>query len=448
MPKSLAALGVLCLFGCARGEFKLTQTTGVVRLPAGIVEVARELEIAPGAHDLEIVGAPEGTTLRAAAGFDGRAVLSFRDAKRIRLQGFTIDGNRLALEQRTEIPPSDIPFIDYFCNNGVIAQNAEELEISSVRFVNIANFAVIVSESRNIVLDKIEVSDSGSRNAAGRNNTSGGVLLEEGVQDFTVRDGLFVNVLGNGVWTHSLYTSPRNRKGVVAGNAFRNIGRDAIQVGHATEVLVERNTGEGIGYPVDAVDVEGGGTPVAIDTAGDVDATIYRINRFEEINGKCVDLDGFHDGEVSGNVCVNKGRAEDYPFGHYGIVMNNANPDMNSRNIRIADNVIDGVKFGGIFVIGSGHRVENNTLRNVNAAGCNESGARFGCLHFPDEPDILRSGIYLGRGAERPDAARDNLVQGNEITGHGMAARCVGFAPGVSRSANRVRNNRCADGKR
>ena len=44
-----------------------------------------------------------------------------------------------------------------------------------------------------------------------------------------------------------------------------------MQVGHATAVRVERNEGAEIGYPEEDVDVEGGGVPVAIDTAGNVE---------------------------------------------------------------------------------------------------------------------------------------------------------------------------------
>jgi hypothetical protein len=58
---------------------------------------------------------------------------------------------------------------------------------------------------------------------------------------------------------------------------------------------------------------------------------------------------------------------------------------------------------------------------------------------------MLRSGIYLGRGAERPAIARGNVIEGNEISGFGMRTRCVGIAPGVSRADNRIAGNRCAD---
>ncbi len=150
-------------------------------------------------------------------------------------------------------------------------------------------------------------------------------------------------------------------------------------------------------------------SPVAIDTAGNVDRSVYAGNRFEEVNGKCIDLDGFHHGEVLDNACINRGSADDYPHGHYGIVFNNSNPDMQSEEVTVARNVIDGAKFGGIFVLGSRNRILGNVLRNLNLAHCNDSGAKYGCLYYSTEPDLLRSGIYLGSHAARPAPARGNL---------------------------------------
>jgi len=183
------------------------------------------------------------------------------------------------------------------------------------------------------------------------------------------------------------------------------------------------NLGARIGFPAGEVDVEAKAIPVAIDTAGNVDRSEYVNNRFGEINGKCIDLDGFHDGEVRGNVCI--------ALGNFGIVMNDSNPDMQSRNIRIQDNLVDGAAFGGIFVIGTGHRIERNRLLNLNTG------------HYPGEPDILRSGIYLGNGAERPAPARANVIERNVITGFEMDRRCIGRAPGIRPSWNTVRANVC-----
>jgi hypothetical protein len=301
-----------------------------------------------------------------------------------------------------------------------------------------------------VQLDSLTVTDSGGRNAAGRNNTTGGVLLEEGTLDFEVRRSKFDRVPGNGVWTHSNYGSPRNERGLIAENTFHEIGRDAVQVGHATAIRVQGNTGTRIGYPFDAVDIETGATPVGIDTSGDVDHTIYTQNRFEEVNGKCVDLDGFHEGEVTFNTCVNKGKAEDYPHGHFGIVVNNYNPDMRSQHITIADNTIDGSKFGGVFLIGSNHTVIRNKLLNLNLAHCNESAARFGCVAIQGEPDVLRAGIYLGRIAaewaqKRADASRGHVIEDNVITGYKMDVRCIMAAPGVDLDGSSMKHNTCRD---
>src|SRR5262249_7730159 len=162
------------------------------------------------------------------------------------------------------------------------------------------------------------------------------------------------------------------------------IGRDALQAGHATEIRIEDNTGFRIGYPIAEVDA----TPVGVDTAGNVDRATYAGNRFRDINGKCLDLDGFHDGEVRGNACAD--------LTGYGIVMNNTNPDMRSTNVRIVDNLIDGAAYGGVFVIGTNNLVAHNRLLNLNTARCNDGSV---CYYAPGEPDMLRSGIYLGKGA-------------------------------------------------
>jgi hypothetical protein len=241
----------------------------------------------------------------------------------------------------------------------------------------------------------------------------------------------FRNLRGNGLWTHSLYTSPRNARGVFAGNAFDTIGRDAVQVGHAFDVRVTRNSGAHIGVPAEIVDA----TPVALDTAGNVERSSYTHNVFDDIHGKCIDLDGFHDGEVSRNACT--------LVRGYGIVMNNTNPDMESRNIRIVENYVENTLYGGIFVIGTGHTIARNRLLDINTSQCNESAAQAGCYYMAGEPDMLRSGIYLGRRAERPSPARGNSIQDNDITGFKMRERCVGSAPGVG--PNIIRGNVCRD---
>jgi hypothetical protein len=406
----LAAFSVLLLTGCIPNR----NPVHVIRLPPGITEVHAEWPLPQRAPDLEVIG--EGSILRAAADFHGRAIFAVKARARIRFRDFTIEGNRDALEQRVGLPGSDTPFRQFTVNNGILIEDTNHVKISNVNFRQVAGFAVLVSGSRHVRIERVHIEDSGSRNAAGRNNTTGGILLEEGTSNFQVMDCELKNVRGNGIWTHSLYTSPRNEDGLIGPNHFASIGRDAIQVGHATGIRVEKNSGERIGYPESEVDA----IPVAIDTAGNVDHSSYSSNRFSEINGKCIDLDGFHDGEVTGNVCTSQR--------NFGIVMNNSNPDMQSAEITIADNIIDGGLYGGIFVIGGPNKILRNKLRNLNQS------------HSGD--DLLRSGIYLGRGAERPGIARGNLVEGNEVSGYKL--QCIAVAAGVSLTENTIGRNLCA----
>jgi hypothetical protein len=420
-------------------------TPQTMRLPAGTVLVHREMRIPAG---MSVTGHETGTVLRASARFRGRAVLVCE--KGVTISGLTIDGNRPRLARPTELAPSDRDFIGFYNRNGIIADSADGLAVRDVTLRNIANFAIIVARSKNVTIERVRVVDSGSLNGKGRNNTSGGILLEEGTSDFVVRECDFRRVRGNGVWTHSRYTSPRNGPGVIERNRFEELARDAIQVGHATEVRVSDNTGLRIGWPFKSVDAETGAVPVAIDTAGNVDKSVYADNHFQELNGKCIDLDGFHHGEVIRNSCISRGKATDYPYGQYGIVVNAWNPDMTSEEITIADNLIDGAKFGGIFLIGRNHRVLRNRLLNLNLAGCNESAAIFGCMALQGEPDVLQTGIYLGRVA--PDWAPDKAapsagltIRDNVITGYRMKDRCIGAAPGVRLEHSEIRNNVCRD---
>jgi hypothetical protein len=417
-------------------------STGTFRLPPGVTEISSEIKIPDGAHDLTIIG--DHSRLHAAANFQGRAILSCRGCRRIAFRNFAVDGNRTAIEKPLPFAPSDKTFSSVFPNNGILVEDTDGVSIEHVDFANIAGFAALVNHSKNIAVDHVSVKDSGSRNAKGRNNTSGGILLEEGTEQFTVADCSFQNIRGNGIWTHSRYMAPRNRNGKILRNQFSDIGRDAIQVGHAVAVEVAGNRGTRIGFPIDIIDVENGGTPVGIDTAGNVEQSTYERNRFEEVDGKCFDLDGFHDGAVRGNTCINRRPPEDYPFGHFGIVFNNASIEMRSRNIVVEDNELDGMKFGGIFLIGTGHRILRNRMRDINTAHCNENRAQFGCSVL-GEAEVLETGIYLGSHAEHPDPARGNLIEGNTISGWKMKTRCIQAAPGVKLSANTIRNNTCTN---
>lgn len=420
-----------------------SQTTGLIQLPVGVIEISSELHLAANAHDLEIAGA--GTLFKAAKNFQGRAIFVIENVRGIRLHDFSIDGNRADFDQPMEMAPSENAFRIFYSHNGIVLDQVDGLDIYEVQFAAVPAFAVIASRSSHLKIKNVLVEDSGTRNAKGRNNTTGGVVIEEGTHDFEVRDSTFRRIRGNALWTHSLYTSPRLHDGLFAANKFEQIGRDAIEVGAASNIRVEENTGNHIGYPPEAVDVENQGTPVAMDTAGNVDHSAYVRNVFEEIDGKCIDLDGFHDGSIVENKCTNRAAPAAYPFGHFGIVMNNTDPNMESKNIEIRGNIIDGTKFGGLFLVGSGHSIIGNSFVHLNKAECNENAKQFGCIYKSDEPEMLESGIYLSKGVVRMQEVRGNVIRENIISGHKMKSRCIKAGPGVSLTQNSIASNTCED---
>jgi hypothetical protein len=418
-------------------------STGTFHLPAGVTEVSAEIKIPDGARHLTIIG--DGSTLRAAPNYHGRAIISCRGCRDLAFRNFAIEGNRDGLSRLLPLPPADRSFASFFPNNGILIEETQGFSTDHLNFTHIAGFAILVNHSSNVLIDHLSVRDSGSLNAKGRNNTTGGVLLEDGVDDFTVADSVFANIRGNGVWTHSRYSAPRSSNGKIAKVSFSEIGRDAIQIGHATQVEVTGNQGTRIGFPAAVVDVENGGTPVGIDTAGNVDHATYELNRFEEVDGKCFDLDGFHDGAVRGNTCTNPGPASDYPYGNFGIAFNNTNPDMQSKNVVIEGNEISGTYMGAMFVLGEGHVIRNNRLLRLDQGHCSERPGTYGCYGPAGEPGFLESGIYLAKGGERPAPAHNITIENNIITGRHMAAHCIEAAPGVKLSDNTIRNNSCSD---
>jgi hypothetical protein len=439
---AVVLFGAVVFWGTCSGAAALAQTpeaalrtalaakTGSVKLPAGVIEISREVVIAPDAHDLEIT-APE-TTLKATAAFRGRALLVITGGRNIKIHGLSLDGNREKIGRPSGPAPADATWSRFTSNSGIIADGTNGLEIDGIKAGNMAGLAVLVSAGRDVHIRDAEITDSGGLNAAGHNNATGGILLEEGTTDFEVTGSRIGNVRGNGIWTRSLARSPKNARGRISGNEFAMIARNAIEVGEAVEVRVEDNRGRGIGFALEEVDPQAQAAAVA--SAGDVGQTVFRNNQFEEVDGKCLALEGFHDSEATGNTCVNADTIDHYPFGGFAISLTGAL----TRNARVTSNTVDGSVSGGILVAGSGNTISGNHFLHLNLAHCNDPGP-IKCDAVSAEPDLLRSGVYLGRGAA------GNTVEANEIVGYGMSRHCIGIAPGVPADANKIARNECSD---
>ena len=363
----------------------------------------------------------------------GRAVLDIRNETRVRIRNVTIDGGRDRLQRRFPIAENGTPFIDYYPLHAIAIDRSTDVLIENVRIRKAVNLAIVVARSANVRIRNVVVEDSGSLDFRGRNNTTGGILIEEGTVDFEIRDCRLERIRGNAIWTHSYTTSPRNARGAIVNNEIRTVGRDAIQVGHATAIVVAHNLVREVGYPAAIVDVENEGYPVGIDTAGNVDASSYRDNRLFEVNGKCFDLDGFHDGNVSCNLCVNTRERAAYPHANLAVLFNDSHPESESRNIVLDGNTFDGMIYGAAFIYGHGHRIENNRFVNVNRAG------------FDGDPAYLRAGFYFAAGLLRPNPPRNIILRRNTVEGYRMKERCLLFADEALRAGVRASDNHCRD---
>jgi hypothetical protein len=421
----------------------LARGSGSVQLPSGETHLDRPLELPAHAKNLTIHGHPNGSTLVLDPDFKGSAAIVVNGGSNVTFSEFAIRGNRTELKSDWYLPEHYEPFADYYTANGIVVRKTDRLVVRGVRFSAIRAFPLIVNASSHVLIESVVINDCGTLNRAGRNNTTGGILLEEGVANFQVRHANITRITGNAIWTHSYSESPRSSDGVILGNTITTVGRDAIQVGHAARVRVEYNAGSELGFPAEYVDVEHHGVAVALDTAGNVDHSVYLNNRFTDVNGQCIDLDGFHDGEVTGNSCVNTKPVETYPALHYGVVFGNNDPAATSSNIVVTGNTLQGFAYGGVFLVGTKNRIENNRFTDLNLAHCGVTPAPARCAYLLDQPDMLRSGVYLGDNGGRPVTTADNIVRGNAFTGFGISEHCVTAAPGVSLDRNTVSGNTC-----
>ena len=438
-------LTVAAVFLLADVRASLARGSGVIELPAGETHLDRPLEIPRGSKHLTIRGNAAGSLLVLDAGFKGSAAIVADGATDVNFIGFGIRGNRTELKSDWYFPLKEAAFADFYTDNGIVVRNSRQVTVRRVHFSRIRAFPLLVNASSNVLIDGVTIEDSGTLNRAGRNNSTGGILLEEGVRGFEVRQSSIARITGNAIWTHSYARSPRASGGAIRGNTITTVGRDAIQVGHATRVRVEDNSGSELGFPAEFVDVENHGVAVALDTAGNVDHAVYANNRFTDVNGQCIDLDGFHDGEVTGNSCINMKPLDAYPASHYGIVFGNNDPGMDSTGVSVTNNTLRGFAYGAVFLIGSHNRVENNGFLDMNRAHCGATPVSARCNYALDQPDLLRSGIYLSGNGGRATATKDNTIRGNVVEGFGMGKHCVAAAPGLRVADNAVAGNTCLE---
>jgi len=335
--------------GAAAIRKALMAKTGVVTLPTGEFDIAREIMLPADAHDLEIHGS--NTTLKATAEFRGRALLAILNGKNIRIHDLSLDGNRDATGRMFSLPAFGTMYARFVPANGIVAENADNLEISNIKANRIAGFAVLINSGKAIHIHDVDVTNSGGFNAQRRNNGTGGIAVEENTTDFEIRRCAFASIRGDGITIRAV------NHGRIFENEFRSIAREAIHAEHTTAVNIESNHIEQIGFPVEEVDAPG---------------------------ALCMRLDHFDNASVKDNSCTE-------------------------------------ALLGGITISGADDKLILNHLTGLNAA----------------RRDV--AGIYLASGS------KDITIDANEISGTAMSMHCVGAAPDVPGSANKVLKNDCSD---
>jgi hypothetical protein len=237
----------------------LTAKTGTVTLPAGTIELSREVVLPPDVHDLVIKG--KGTTLKASAAFRGRALLVLSGGLNIRVEGVALDGNRDAVGRMVALPASGTMLSRVVANNGIVAEGVTGLDISQVKATHIAGFAVLANGGLGAKLTDIEVTESGGFNPQHHNNGMGGLALEEGAADFDIRRCLIGGIRGTAITLRGV------KRGTVRENELNVLSGDAISLDKATGVTIRNNRARQIGFP--ATETEGRSVCVRLDHSAD-----------------------------------------------------------------------------------------------------------------------------------------------------------------------------------
>jgi len=135
-----------------------------------------------------------------------------------------------------------------------------------------------------------------------------------------------------------------------------------------------------------------------------------------------------------------------YRYGHYGITLNNSNPDMRSQ------------KHPGWSTTHRRYALRRHLRHRFPATpspatacsastppAATENAARFGCYYGPADPEILEAGHLFWPAAPSTLPARHNLIQDNRISGFKMQSRCILGRPRRRHTFQHRFSNVCRD---
>lgn len=234
------------------------------------------------------------------------------------------------------------------------------------------------------------------------------------VENLKVSRNRFSRNTGNCVWGHLYSLTRLHRNIAVDDNVLTDCGLDGILMGGVMGGSASGNQFRRVGY----ITLTDSDTPVpkylanryavGLDTAGLVKGVNYDNNTFVSINGGCLDLDGFAQGNVTNNNCKMPAVGEDEytqdsisisgPGGTganwtYGAQVSNTNNDsIAGTNVTVEGNTFNNMGGGAVRMYASRNGVvRNNSI--YHPAGANVAPIVLGNISgVADGFGVLRAG--------------------------------------------------------
>lgn len=241
------------------------------------------------------------------------------------------------------------------------------------------------------------------------------------INDLTVTNCSFRNITGNCIWGHAYATSNLHTNVTKNNNTFRDLGRDGILFGAVSGGSCVGNTFHRVGYVGGVPAYFPGQNAVAIDMSGYVRGVKIIGNTMISVNGGCIDLDGFSEGEVVGNTMLVP-EATDYLYtedqvADYGYVA--TVPPLALKNLTY------GIQSNSTFDAEGGKRVlvSGNTIKNMgkgsvimfNAEEWLVTGNNIRQLASATYPPIILATNGASAPYFPPRYCRNNVVTRNRI---------------------------------
>ena len=259
------------------------------------------------------------------------------------------------------------------------------------------------------------------------------------LSNLLVSDCTFLRSTGNQIWGHLYsYTALHSNINVV-GNTFEDIGIDCVQIAGTTTGSVVGNSGRRVGY-ICSNDTSASKpwlnqstyapSPygVFLDTSG-CESFIYSGNSVTSVYGGGIDLDGFANGNITGNV-VRTPSASDPEYVpdqisswlaniSYGVNFGATNYTLGGQNVSVTENTFVNLGYGAIRMFGARNcQIEGNNIIHPNS-GYTIPPIVIANVSYASSSTVYayNNNVLSNRITWSPSSASAAIVESESITG-------------------------------